>query len=81
MSIASSAAAPSADKFEGIIDPYGRLLDKPELGIILNKSVRSIDRLRKRRVIPFLILGGEVRFRLRDVEKALERYTIRELQL
>jgi excisionase family DNA binding protein len=62
-------------------DPYGRYLSPRELGKILNKSASSIYRLRKRRAIPYVLIGGEVRFRLRDVEKALERYTVKEVAL
>jgi excisionase family DNA binding protein len=61
-------------------DPYGKLLTTHELGRILQKSESSIYRLRKRREIPFLLIGGEIRFRLKDVERALENFTVREMQ-
>ena len=63
------------------VDPYLRLLSKREMGSFLGKSESSIDRLRKRRIIPYILVGGEIRFRLRDVEKALERYTVKEVCL
>lgn len=60
---------------------YGRLLTKLELGEILQKSVASIDRMRRKRVIPWVLVGSEVRFKLTDVERALERYRVKELSL
>jgi hypothetical protein len=74
-------AMSSAVKNEGIIDPYACYLNKRELGKILDKSERSIDRLRKQRKIPYLLIGGEVRFRLAAVEKALEKFVVREVSL
>jgi excisionase family DNA binding protein len=64
-----------------IPDPYGRYLDTRELGKILGKSESSLYRLRKKKVIPFVLIGGEVRFRLAAVQKALERYTVKEVSL
>jgi hypothetical protein len=62
-------------------DPYARYLNKRDLGRILDKSQRSIDRMRKKKIIPFVMIGGEVRFRLKDVERALARYVVREISL
>ncbi len=62
-------------------DPYSHLLDKYELAKCLNVSVRSIDYMIANRRIPVIRLGNRPRFRLRDVEKALERYTIKEVSL
>jgi hypothetical protein len=62
-------------------DPYTRLLNKREIARFISKSENSVDRLRKKRVIPFLIVGGAIRFRLRDVEKALARYQVKEVAL
>ena len=74
----ATAAEPLVDQFN---DPYLKYLSKGELGKILDKSERSIDRLRRKRIIPFVKIGGEVRFRLEDVERALERYTVKEIAL
>lgn len=60
---------------------YARLLTKPELGAVLQKSRSSIDRLRRKRIIPWILVGGEVRFRLTDVERALARYTVKEVSI
>ena len=62
-------------------DPYTRLLNKREIARFISKSENSVDRLRKKRVIPFLIVGGAIRFRLSDVEKALARYQVKEVAL
>jgi excisionase family DNA binding protein len=76
----SVEAAPSGRKSEGVlIDNYSRLLNKRELGEFLGKSLRSVDRLIYSRRIPFLKVGGAVRFRLEDVERALDRFMVKEV--
>lgn len=78
----SHAAEPSTAKnIEGNTDLYSRLVTTPELGRALSLSKRSIQYMAKRRMIPYLKLGRATRFRLRDVEKALERFTVREVSL
>lgn len=62
-------------------DPYSRLLSKREIAQFIGKSENSVDRLRKKRAIPFLIVGGSIRFKLADVERALERYRVKEVSL
>jgi len=62
-------------------DPYSCLLNKRNIASYLSLSENSVDRLRKRRIIPFLIVGGAIRFRLAEVEKALERYRVKEVSL
>jgi excisionase family DNA binding protein len=62
-------------------DPRSRLLTSSETGAYLRKSARTVQRLAKRRVIPFIIVGGSLRFRLTDVEQALERYQVNEVAL
>jgi excisionase family DNA binding protein len=64
-----------------IDDPYVRLLTKREIARVISKSERSIDNMMKGRVIPFLKLGRSVRFKLRDVEKALSKLTVREVSI
>jgi len=86
----ATAAEPLTDQFneqrlrelvDRFNDPYARYLNKRDLGKILDKSERSIDRLRRKRIIPFVMIGGEVRFRLKDVERALARYVVKEVAL
>jgi excisionase family DNA binding protein len=60
---------------------YERYLKKREIAEILGTSTRSIENLMARRVIPFTRVGGQPRFRLKDVERALERYTVKEVSL
>jgi len=59
------------------IDPYLRLLTKEELAPFIGKAPRSIDRMVRLRVIPYLKIGRHVRFRLRDVEQALDRFVVK----
>ena len=63
------------------IDPYIQLLDKRALALRLSVSCRSVEKLMQRRVIPYIRVGGIVRFRLADVERALSRYQVKELSL
>jgi len=69
---------PQVDQFD---DLYGHLLDKREMARHLKKSTRSVENLMRQRVIPFIKVGGQPRFRLKDVERALERYTVKEISL
>jgi predicted DNA-binding transcriptional regulator AlpA len=62
-------------------DAYSRLLDKKEFAQHIGKSESSVDRMRKRRLIPYIVAGGTIRFRLKDVERALSRYEIKEVSL
>jgi len=60
-------------------DPYTRLLTKDELSRIIRKARRSVEVLMVERKIPYLKIGHNVRFRLRDVEKALEKFVVKEV--
>jgi predicted DNA-binding transcriptional regulator AlpA len=62
-------------------DVYTRLLDKDELARIIGKSVRSVDNLMRAKAVPYIKVGRSVRFRLRDVEKALQKLTVKEVAL
>ena len=62
-------------------DPYSRLLSKAEIARYLKQSPPSVDRLRRKRIIPFIRVGGNIRFRLAEVERALERYKVKEISL
>lgn len=52
------------------------LLSSRELAPILGCSWRHIENLRRKRVIPCIRLGHLVKFRLADVERALEGLTV-----
>jgi excisionase family DNA binding protein len=80
MSYGVGQASPDRDE-SMFSDPRTRLLTKREIAEFLGKSENSVDRLRKKRAIPFLIVGGSIRFRLADVERALERYRVKEVAL
>lgn len=74
-------AEPLADKFRAIGIPYQRPMTKAELAEFLRVSDRTVDNYVIGRVIPYIKLGRAVRFRLADVEKALSRYTVKEVSL
>jgi excisionase family DNA binding protein len=75
------AAKPSAEKLEGD-DFYRRPMTKAELAKFLSVSPRTIDYWVSGRKIPFIKLGPRmVRFRLPDVERALQRFTVKEVSL
>jgi excisionase family DNA binding protein len=65
----SAHAAPTA---EG-------LLTEGDVATLLQVSRRSVARLRKSRVLPFIKVGHSVRFRRADIERALARRAIREI--
>lgn len=56
------------------------LLDIHEIAETLGCSWRHVQNLKDRRMIPHLKLGRLVKFRLADVERALEKLTVREVQ-
>jgi hypothetical protein len=45
----------------------------------LNISHRHLVNLRNRRLVPHLRLGGAIRYRPSDVDKALEKLTVKEI--
>jgi len=51
---------------------------KPVIAEHLSMSVRSIDNLMARKVIPFARVGRSVRFRIADVDRAMERFVRKE---
>ena len=55
------------------------LLNIREVADLLRLSERSILRLKKTRLIPFVKLGGAVRFRIADVMRAIARRTVMEV--
>ena len=60
---------------------YERYLKKKEIANILGTSSRSVEEMMRKRKIPFTRLGGQPRFLLRDVQRALKRYEIKEVSL
>jgi excisionase family DNA binding protein len=58
--------------------PCAGWIRKPELAKHLSLSVRSIDNLVAQKKIPSARFGRSVRFRIADVDRALERFIRRE---
>jgi excisionase family DNA binding protein len=52
-------------------------LHKDELAIHLKVSKRTVDNWMKRHVIPYIKVGRTILFRPADVDRALQRFTIR----
>ena len=78
----AAVALLSAEKAGALFeDPYSRLLNKRELARFLGKHPNTIDYLRSKRAIPFYRIGGSIMFRLGEVEKAIERYRVKEVSL
>jgi excisionase family DNA binding protein len=70
-------AVPNSSRIEKI-GVNERLLKKDELAQFLGKGRRSVELMMIHREIPFIKIGRHVRFRLGDVEKALEKFTVKE---
>jgi excisionase family DNA binding protein len=51
---------------------------KPVIAEHLSLSLRSVDNLIARKAIPFARFGRSIRFRIADVDRALERFVRRE---
>jgi hypothetical protein len=59
--------------------PDPRLVTRQELAKFLSLSCRSIDTLQSQKKIPCVKLSRRcVRFNVRDVLRALERFTVKE---
>ena len=54
------------------------LLKKDELAALLRVTPRHLEKLTKRRVIPFIKLGRSIRYKWSAVEKALDKVTVKE---
>ena len=72
-------AAQLADTFEA--DNRWRPITKTQLAKYLGVSPRTVDNYVSTRKIPYIKIGRTIRFRLAAVEKALERYTVKEISL
>ena len=55
------------------------LITKKEVAIGLQSSLRHVDNLMSQKKIPYIRLGRSVRFRWSDIEKALERFTVKSI--
>jgi excisionase family DNA binding protein len=59
-----------------------RPITKDELGEFLKVSQRTVDSWIAKRKVPFIRISPRmIRFKLADVEKALSRYTVKEVSL
>jgi excisionase family DNA binding protein len=54
-------------------------LDKRQLAASCNITVRTVDHWMTKRLIPYLKIGKSVRFNKVAVEKALDRFTVKEV--
>jgi excisionase family DNA binding protein len=74
---------PVAKQSDFILSDQYKLVDTKTLARILDLNPRTIEGWIRKRKLPFIRVGKRcVRFRLRDVFKALEdRYTIKEVSL
>jgi excisionase family DNA binding protein len=57
-----------------------RNLDKRQLSVALNASIRTIDSWVSQKKIPHRKIGRMIRFDLDRVMAALDRYTIKEIE-
>lgn len=72
------AAASQAENNSEFVNNAG-WVRKRDLAQYLSLSLRSVDNLIARKAIPFVRLGRSVRFRIADVDRALERFTRKEV--
>jgi hypothetical protein len=66
---------------EAKFSDYTRLLTKRDICALLQKSPRTIEGMMRKRQIPYLKIGKSVRYRLVDIERALEAYSIKEVSI
>jgi excisionase family DNA binding protein len=72
-------ASSQAEKNSEFVSNVG-WVRKKDIARHLSLSVRSIDNLIARKAIPFCRLGASVRFRVADVDRALERFVRKEVR-
>lgn len=60
-------------------DPLSGLLTISEVAELLRISVPSVRRLQQRRQIPFIKVGGAVRFTRSDITSYLEKRRVRTI--
>ena len=68
----SSSAKPAIDKLEGL----GSLVTKDEVSAYLGVTRRTLDTMMLKGRIRYLKIGHSVRFRVSDLKKALDSFTI-----
>jgi excisionase family DNA binding protein len=59
--------------------PQGELLTTAEVARLLNISVSSVRRLQSARALPYVKVGGSVRFTKSDISSYLARTRVREI--
>lgn len=63
------------------INPNGHLVSLDEVAKHLGVSPRHVQSLRAKRLIPAIKISSRcLRFRITDVDRALEKLTVREVQ-
>jgi excisionase family DNA binding protein len=60
-------------------DPTSGLLTIPDVAELLRLSSSTVRRLQQRRKIPFLKVGGRVRFMRSDIASYLEKQRVRSI--
>ena len=74
--------SPERKKTDLVIDPYsGKLLTSSQLAAYLQVTRRTIEIWKAHRKIPFVAVTARChRFRIRDVERALDRFAVSEVR-
>ena len=78
MALAETEAASSLAAHNSELASIG-WVPKPTIARHLSLSVRSIDNLVARKKIPFARFGRSIRFRIADVDRALEKFIRKEV--
>lgn len=79
MAVANRKAVSSLAAHNSEFVPNIGWVRKPTLAKHLSLSLRSIDNLVARKAIPFARFGRSIRFRIADVDRALEKFVRREV--
>lgn len=53
-----------------------KLLKKKEVAAILNITTRTLEEMQRRKQIPYMKIGGVVRFKIEDVDWFISKNTI-----
>jgi hypothetical protein len=61
----------------GTLTPLKKLISEKQLAEILGVSSTHLGHLRKRRVLPYIVLGKTVRYEPDEVRLAIDRLTVR----
>ncbi len=79
MALAEKEAASSLAAHNSEFVPGIGWVPKPAVAKHLSLSIRSIDNLVARKAIPFARFGRSIRFRIADVDRALEKFVRKEV--